>query len=256
MSTYQFLTLSIDNHVATVTLNRPEVRNAFNEVLINELTQVFLDISSNTNVRAVVLAAQSPSFCAGADLNWMKQMAKYSFDENYQDAMGLAIMLNTIYDTPVPVIARVHGDAYAGGMGLVSVCDIVVASENVNFCLSEAKLGLLPATIAPYVVMAMGQQAARRYFVTAEKFTARQAQAMGLVHELCELERLDETIDAITSQIVANGPMAVRACKRLVKDVAHREINESLMSDTATWIAEIRTSDEAQARMKSFLEKK
>jgi methylglutaconyl-CoA hydratase len=141
-------------------------------------------------------------------------------------------------------------------MGLVSVCDIVVASENVNFCLSEAKLGLLPATIAPYVVMAMGQQAARRYFVTAEKFTARQAQAMGLVHELCELERLDETIDAITSQIVANGPMAVRACKRLVKDVAHREINESLMSDTATWIAEIRTSDEAQARMKSFLEKK
>ena len=256
MSTYQFLTLSIDNHVATVTLNRPEVRNAFNEVLISELTRVFLEISSNADVRVVVLAAQSPSFCAGADLNWMKQMASYSFDENYQDAMGLAIMLNTIYDTPVPVIARVHGDAYAGGMGLVSVCDIVVASENVNFCLSEAKLGLLPATIAPYVVMAMGRQAARRYFVTAEKFTARQAQAMGLVHELCESDRLDETIDAMTSQIVANGPMAVIACKRLVKDVANRLIDESLMSDTATWIAEIRTSHEAQARMKSFLEKK
>jgi len=242
-------------HVARVTLNRPEVRNAFNEELIAELTFVFAELSQDTSLRAIVLAAEGKAFCAGADLNWMKAMAGYSWDENRADADKLAQMLWTIYSCPVPVIARVQGDAYAGGVGLVSVCDIVVSADSASYCLSEGRLGLLPATIAPYVVRALGEQASRRYFVTAERFSAAEAHRLGLVHECVAADQLDAKVDELLAALTANGPMAVRACKKLVQDVAHTPITRELRDDTARRIADIRASDEGKAGVQSFLNK-
>jgi len=256
MSRHQHLQVARDGHVARVTLNRPEVRNAFNETLICELASAFEELGQDPGVRAIVLAAEGKAFCAGADLNWMKSMAGYSWDENHADAGKLAEMLWAIYSCPVPVIARVQGDVYAGGVGLVSVCDIVVAAESAGFCLSEAKLGLLPATISPYVVRALGEQASRRYFVTAERFSAAEAHRLGLVHELADsVESLDAKVDVLTGAIAANGPAAVRACKRLVQDVAHQPITPALRDDTARRIADIRASDEGRAGVQSFLNK-
>ena len=249
------LTLQREGFVARVTLRRPEVRNAFNEGLIAELTATFKSLSEDPSLRAIVLAAEGKAFCAGADLNWMKAMAGYSWAENKADADRLAYMLWTIYSCPVPVIARVQGDAYAGGVGLVSVCDIVVSAESASYCLSEAKLGLLPATIAPYVVRALGEQASRRYFVTAERFSAAEAHRLGLVHELVAADALDAKVDELLAALTANGPAAVRACKKLVQDVAHAPITPSLRDDTARRIADIRASDEGKAGVQSFLNK-
>ncbi|MCV2369834.1 enoyl-CoA hydratase/isomerase family protein [Roseateles oligotrophus] len=242
-------------HIARVSLNRPDVRNAFNEVVIAELTAAFAELGQDPTLRAVVLAAEGKAFCAGADLNWMKAMAGFSWEQNHADAALLAEMLWTIYSCPVPVIARVQGDVYAGGVGLVSVCDVVVAVESAGFCLSEAKLGLLPATIGPYVVRALGEQASRRYFVTAERFSAAEAHRLGLVHELATAEGLDEKVGAIAAAIAANGPQAVRACKRLVQDVADKHITPALRDDTARRIADIRASAEGREGVQSFLNK-
>ena len=249
------LKIEREGHVARITLNRPEVRNAFNDSVIAELTATFSALGQDPTLRAVVLAAEGKAFCAGADLNWMKAMAGYSWDENKADAAKLAEMLWTIYSCPVPVIARVQGDVYAGGVGLVSVCDVVVAVDTAGFCLSEAKLGLLPATIGPYVVRALGEQASRRYFVTAERFSAIEAHRLGLVHELASAETLDEKVDALTSSLIANGPAAVRACKQLVQDVAHAPITAELRDDTARRIADIRASAEGRDGVQSFLNK-
>ena len=242
--------------VARVTLNRAQVRNAFNDAVIAELTAAFAELSQDLTLRAIVLAAEGKAFCAGADLNWMKSMAGYSWEENHADAAKLAEMLWTLYRCPVPVIARVQGDVYAGGVGLVAVCDIVVASEQAGFCLSEAKLGLLPATISPYVVRALGEQAARRYFVTAERFSAAEAHRLGLVHELTSPETLDEKVDELLATLVANSPAAVRACKRLVQDVAHAPITADLRDDTARRIADMRASSEGREGVQSFLNKR
>ncbi|MDY0744063.1 enoyl-CoA hydratase/isomerase family protein [Paucibacter sp. R3-3] len=250
------LSLVRTGHVARVTLNRPQLRNAFNEEVIAELASTFDTLGRDPSLRAIVLAAEGKAFCAGADLNWMKSMAGYSWDENKADAGKLAEMLWAIYNCPVPVIARVQGDVYAGGVGLVSVCDIVVAVESAGFCLSEAKLGLLPATISPYVIRALGEQASRRYFVTAERFSAAEAHRLGLVHELADsVEALDAKVDALAGAIAANGPAAVRACKKLVQDVAHQPITPALRDDTARRIADIRASDEGRAGVQSFLNK-
>jgi len=253
---YQMLTLQTQGGVARLTLNRPELRNAFNEQLIDELGRAFGQLGADPAVRVIVLAAAGKAFCAGADLNWMKSMAHYGWEENYSDAKRLAEMLWAIYSCPVPVIARVQGDAFAGGVGLLSACDVVVAAESATFCLSEAKLGLLPATIAPYVVRALGEQASRRYFVTAERFSAERALAHGLVHELASAETLDAQVDALAAAIVANGPAAVRACKKLVQDVAHRAITPELREDTARRIADIRASEEGREGVQSFLAKR
>ena len=242
--------------VATVTLNRPEVRNAFNDEVIAELTQVFADLSARSDLRCIVLAANGPAFCAGADLNWMRAMAGYDWDQNHADAQKLAGMLHTLDQCPLPIVGRVQGDCYAGGMGLAAICDVLVASDNVTFCLSEARLGLLPATIAPYVVRAMGAQAARRYFTTAERFSAAQAHAMGMVHELCTSAELDARVAGIVATLVANGPAAVRACKLLVRDVAGQPITDALRSETARRIADIRASDEGREGVASFLNKR
>lgn len=249
------LTVTTTGHVARVTLNRPEVRNAFNEVLIAELTAAFTELGQRNDLRAIVLAAEGKAFCAGADLNWMKAFAHYSWDENHADATKLAGMLWAIYSCPVPVVARVQGDVYAGGVGLVACADIVVAADTAGFCLSEAKLGLLPATIGPYVVRALGEQASRRYFVTAERFAAAEAKALGLVHEVVAADALDAKVDELVAAIIANGPAAVRACKQLVKDVAGREITPALRDGTARRIADIRASDEGREGVQSFLNK-
>ncbi len=249
------LLITRHGHIARVTLNRPDVRNAFNAELIAELTGAFTTLGQDASLRAIVLAAEGKAFCAGADLNWMKAMAGYSWDENHADATRLADMLWAIYACPVPVIARVQGDVYAGGVGLVACADIVVAVDSAGFCLSEAKLGLLPATIGPYVVKALGEQASRRYFVTAERFSAAQAHRLGLVHEVVAAEALDAQVDELTAALTANGPAAVRACKQLVKDVAGREITPALRDDTARRIADIRASSEGREGVQSFLNK-
>ena len=200
------LTITRAGHIATVTLNRPDVRNAFNETTIAELTQAFAALGADGSVRAIVLAASGPAFCAGADLNWMKKMAGYTHAENHADALQLATMLRTIYACPQPVVARVQGDCYAGGMGLVAACDIVVAVDTAQFCLSEVRLGLIPATIAPYVIKAMGEQASRRYFLTAERFTAATALRIGFAHEVVAADALDATVAEIVKALVNNSP--------------------------------------------------
>ena len=242
--------------VARVYLNRPDVRNAFNDGVIAELRSCFAELGADDSLRAIVLGGHGKAFCAGADLNWMRAMAGYSWGENHADAQALAEMLWTVYSCPVPVVGRIHGDCYAGGVGLAAVCDVLVASDSVNFCLSEARLGLLPATISPYVIRAMGEAAARRYFITAERFDARRAHALGMVQEVCAAEALDATVDQLVAALVANGPMATRACKRLVQDVAGRAIDADLREETARRIADIRASGEGREGLQSFLGKR
>jgi methylglutaconyl-CoA hydratase len=263
---WQTLEISRDDKTATVILNRPDVRNAFNETTIAELTQAFHDLGEDAGVRAIVLAARGPAFCAGADLNWMKKMAGYTYDENRADAMHLAGMLRTIYRCPKPVVARIQGDCYAGGMGLVAACDIAVAAEEANFCLSEVKLGLIPATISPYVIKAMGENAARRYFLTAERFTAAEAHRIGFVHAVVPTglpdggvpaeARLDEAVSNIVRVLMINSPNAMKEAKRLVRDVSDKALTDELVADTAERIAQIRASDEGKEGVRSFLEKR
>jgi methylglutaconyl-CoA hydratase len=250
------LDIRTEGRVARVYLNRPEVRNAFNDGVIAELTEAFARLGADPGLRAIVLGGHGKAFCAGADLNWMKAMAGYDWEQNRADAQRLADMLWTVYSCPLPVVGRLQGDCYAGGMGLAAACDVLVATDAVHFCLSEARLGLLPATISPYVIRAMGQQQARRYFVTAERFSAAQAREMGFVHACVGSEALDPTVDAIVEALVANGPSAVKACKRLVQDVAGRELAPELRAETARRIADIRASDEGREGVQAFLQRR
>ncbi|MGI9153454.1 MAG: enoyl-CoA hydratase/isomerase family protein [Rubrivivax sp.] len=256
MTTMNTLDIQIEGRVAKVFLNRSEVRNAFNDGVITELAETFTRLGQDPGVRAIVLGGHGKAFCAGADLNWMKSMAGYGWEDNRADATRLAEMLWAIYSCPLPVVGRLHGDCYAGGMGLAACCDVLVAAEGMHFCLSEARLGLLPATISPYVMRAMGEQAARRYFITAERFSAAQAREMGFVHELVAPDALDAKVDEIVALLVANGPAAVKACKRLVQDFAGREITPELRAETARRIADIRASDEGREGVQAFLNKR
>ncbi|AXA93350.1 enoyl-CoA hydratase/isomerase family protein [Massilia sp. YMA4] len=253
---YETLNIDIAERLATVTLDRPDVRNAFNEQTIAELTAAFTALGQVDSIGAIVLAANGTAFCAGADLNWMKKMAGYSHDENRADAMQLANMLRAIYLCPKPVVAKVQGDCYAGGMGLVAACDIAVAVEEAHFCLSEVKLGLIPATISPYVIKAMGENAARRYFLTAERFNAREALRIGFVHEVATAAALDGQVDIIAKALMANSPNAVREAKTLVRDIAGQSVTDALVADTAQRIASIRASSEGREGVRSFLEKR
>ncbi|HTH80628.1 MAG TPA: enoyl-CoA hydratase/isomerase family protein [Ramlibacter sp.] len=250
------LELKYDAGIATVTLNRPEVRNAFNDEVIAELTATIAEYESRAEVRCIVLAGNGPAFCAGADLNWMKSMATYTYDENVADARALAQMLRVLYRCEKPTIARVQGDTYAGGMGLVAACDIAVAVDTANFCLSEVKLGLIPATISPYVIRAMGPRAAHRWFLTAERFDAAEAHRIGFVHEVVKAEELDAKVNVIAQAFVMAGPAAVKACKALVQDVAGEEIDHALIERTVKGIADIRVSDEGREGIQSFLGKR
>ena len=250
------LEIQVTRRVAVVRLAREKVRNAFNEAMIGELRGAFERLGADPGVRAIVLAARGPAFCAGADLDWMRRMAGYSFDENRADARALADMLRTIHACPKPTVARVHGDAYAGGMGLVAVCDVAVAASTASFCLSETRLGLIPATISPYVIRAMGEQAARRYALTAERFDAAEALRLGFVHAVAPADALDARVDAVLEALMQTSGAAVSAAKRLVREVAGRPVDDALVADTAERIAAIRCSDDGREGVRAFLDKR
>ena len=250
------LTLTVEGGIARITLAQPEIRNAFSDEVIADITAAFRTAGERPDVRAIVLAAEGPAFCAGANLNWMRRMADYSRDENRVDAGLLAEMLRVIYECPKPTVARVQGDVYAGGMGLVACCDMAVAVDTAGFCLSEVKIGLIPATISPYVIRAMGARASHRYFLTGERFSAQEAHRIGYVHEVVEAEQLDSVVDGWLKHLLSAGPDAVRACKRLVLDVAEREINEQLIASTVEQIANIRASSEGKEGVQAFLNKR
>ena len=250
------LQTTYEGAVARIALTQPEVRNAFSDEVIADITAAFSEVGARSEVRAVVLAAEGPAFCAGANLNWMRRMADYTRAENVADAAKLAEMLRVIYECPKPTIARVQGDVYAGGMGLVAACDIAVAVDTAGFCLSEVKLGLIPATISPYVIRAMGARAAHRYFLTAERFDATEALRIGFVHTVVAADQLDAKVAELLKALTSASPNAVRACKRLVIEVAEREINASLIAATVDRIADIRASDEGREGVQSFLQKR
>ena len=252
----QTLEISIAHRVAVVWMTREKVRNAFNETMIAELRGTFEKLGADPGVRAIVLAARGPAFCAGADLDWMRRMAAFSADENRRDARSLADMLRTIHECPKPTIARVHGDAYAGGMGLVAACDMAFAAIGAGFCLSETKLGLIPATISPYVIQAIGVAAARRYMLTAEKFDAAEAYRIGLVRDIAPAEELDGKVNETLGALMLTSADAVREAKRLVREVAGRPIDEALVADTAERIAAIRTSADGREGVRAFLDKR
>ncbi|MBU3651807.1 MAG: enoyl-CoA hydratase/isomerase family protein [Limnohabitans sp.] len=247
---------STDKGVHTITLNRPEIRNAFNDVLIGEIHQAFEAVSRRTDVRCVVLAANGSAFCAGGDLNWMRRMADYTREQNMADAQALAVMLRAIDQCPHPTVARVQGDVFAGGLGLLSTCDMVVSADSATFCLSEVKIGLIPATISPYVVRAIGARAARRYFMTAERFSAAEAHRIGLVHESVPMAQLDATVQALVQALCANSPMAVKDAKRLVETVAGLDISEAMIAKTVSGIADSRASAEGKEGVQAFLDKR
>ncbi|TMI06466.1 MAG: enoyl-CoA hydratase/isomerase family protein [Betaproteobacteria bacterium] len=242
--------------VAWITLNRPEVRNAFDDALIASLKNCFSELEGDKSTRVVVLAGNGPAFCAGADLNWMKRMAGYGYEENLADARSLADMLAALDRLPKPTIARVHGAAFAGGTGLVAACDIAIGTPQAKFCFSEAKLGLSPATISPYVMRAIGERAARRYFLTAEVFDAAEACRIGLLSACVSSNQLDSSVEEIIKHLLAGGSEAHAKIKELIRAVGGRAVDAALVADTARRIAEIRVSPEGREGIASFLEKR
>jgi methylglutaconyl-CoA hydratase len=249
------LKIDIAGGIARLTLDRPEIRNAFDDALIGKLTEALRRLDADASVRAVVLAGNGPAFCAGADLNWMKRMAGYTYEQNLADARALAQMLKTLDRMKKPTIARVHGPAFAGGVGLVAACDIAVGTPEAKFCLSEAKLGLSPATISPYVVRAMGERMARRYFLSAEVFDANEAYRLGLLTAVSASEKLDAEIDGILGHLLQGGPQALSKIKDLIRFVSG-PVSDEMIDDTAARIAEIRVSPEGREGIAAFLEKR
>lgn len=246
-----------DGAIATVTLNRPEVRNAFDAATIAALHTAFVELGLDPQVRVVVLAAAGPAFCAGADLRYMQQLAGFSDAQNRDDALQLARMLRAVAECPKPVIARVQGDAFAGGFGLVAACDLAVAVQTARFCLSEVKLGLVPGTIMPHVLRAIGSRAAQRYTLTAEVIDAASALHIGLVHEMvADSAALDAQVQHWARALLAASPQALAAAKCLLADVAYRHVNEVLLADTAERIAEARASDDGREGIAAFLSKR
>jgi len=251
------VTVNIDERgVATLMLNRPQVHNAFDDRLIAGLTHELQELERNAHVRVVVLAGAGKSFSAGADLNWMQRMAKYSEADNIRDAVALANLMRVLDTMSKPTIARVQGAAFGGGVGLVACCDMAIAGSAAVFCLSEVRLGLIPAVISPYVVAAMGQHNARRYFLTAERFDAQEALRIGLVHIVVEPAQLDEKLAQMIEELLKGGPRAIAAAKDLIASVANRPVDQALAEDTAARIAQIRVSAEGQEGTNAFLEKR
>jgi len=248
--------VEIRNAIAIIVLNRPDLHNAFNESLIAEMTETLVAIDDDETVRAVVIAGAGKSFCAGADLHWMKKMARHGHAENLADANALADMLRTLYGLSKPTIARVHGAAVGGGVGLVACCDIAIAAQEATFAFSEGKLGLVPATIGPYVIEAIGARQARRYFLTAERFTAAEAFRIGLVHDIVPIVELDARINELLGSLLLVGPRAHVDCKALIRGVAHRPIDAEVIAGTAEHIAAVRASPEGRAGVGAFLGKR
>lgn len=250
------LKITTTGGVARVMLDRPEIRNAFDDALIAALTSALCELDADDGVRAVVLGGNGPAFCAGGDLNWMKRMAGYGYEQNLADARTLAGMLKTLDRMTKPTIARVHGPAFAGGVGLVAACDVAVGTPAAKFCLSEAKLGLSPATISPYVLRAMGERMARRYFLTAEIFDASEAHRIGLLTAVSPSEKLDGEIDGMLGHLLQGGPQALGKIKDLIRTVSSKPVDDALIEDTAARIAEIRVTPEGREGIAAFLEKR
>lgn len=256
MTNSNLITEIDDRGRATLTMNRPELHNAFDDALIAAMTAELRRLEAEPRVRVVLLAARGKSFSAGADLNWMRQMAGYSWDDNFKDAMNLAELMQTLDGLAKPTVALVQGAAFGGGVGLVACCDVALASENASFCLSEVKLGLIPGAISPYVVAAIGARAARRYFQTAERFDAARAHHLGLVHEVVAPQQLREQADSLCELMLKNGPEAMAAAKDLVGAVSRGKIDQHMIADTAERIAGARAGSEGREGLAAFLEKR
>ena len=251
------LALERQGPLGLVTLNRGDRHNAFDDAIIAELTEALRSMEAEESIRIVILAAAGRSFSAGADLDWMKRMAGYSRDDNQRDAMGLAALMRTLAHLRKPTVARVQGPAYGGGVGLVACCDIAIATTNATFSFSEAKLGLIPAVISPYVVAAIGERAARRYFLTAERFDAAEAWRLGLVHEIANDDAgMDEKIGDVVDALLTCGPVAQTEAKALLRAISGRAVTSELIQDTAERIAKIRSSPEGREGITAFLEKR
>ena len=253
---YQTLQTEYAQGIALIWMNRPKMRNALDNLVIAELTDAFSAAIEDDGVRAIVLAGRGKAFCAGADLNWLKTAREMTPDEAREDSIGLARLMRLIYESPKPTVARVQGAAYAGGMGLVAACDITVAAHEAKFCLSEVKLGLIASMIGPYVIKAMGEARARRFFLTAEAFDAAEAYRIGFVHELAPADELDATVNAMLGHLVMASPNAMSETKQLIRDVVGRPIDDELTRDTASRLARVRASDDAQEGISAFFEKR
>ena len=257
MSEYQAILTEVDGNVGILTLNKAPRHNAFDEQLIAEITEGLRELERDTRVRAVVLSSTGKSFCAGADLNWMKRAAGYTHEENLSDANRLAELMSTLNELSKPTVARVQGPAYGGGVGLIAACDIAVGTYDAVFSLSEVKLGIVPAVISPYVLAAIGERYSRRYMLTAERFSAAEAYRIGLLHELVPgEEQLDEAIAEILDSLLANGPQAQAECKTLIRVVAGQPIDDETIAETAQRITRVRASPEGREGLAAFLDKR
>ena len=253
----QLLITTIDHRgVARLTMNRPELRNAFNEDVVNQICDTMGRLGNDPNVRVIVLTGAGKAFSAGADLNMMRRVAEYSSAENKDDARRLAHMLSSIYYAPKPTVALVNGPAMGGGLGLIAACDIAVGAEEAFFALSEVRVGLIPAVISPFVIQAIGARQAQRYFLSGERFDAATAASIGLLHETAPAAELDQAFEAIVDNLLTCGPIATREAKELIRSVAGRSIDDGVMKDTAERIARLRASDEGKEGVTAFLEKR
>jgi len=252
---YQTILFELDNNVARVILNRPDVHNAFNDIMIRELIDVFNEIEKHPEARVVVLTGEGKSFCAGADLNWMRRVKDYSYEDNLHESLELSDMLYRIYASSKPTIARVNGAAIGGGTGLVAVCDIAIAASTAKFSFSEVKIGLIPACISPYVIKKCGEGRCREFFLTGERMTAERALGAGLVNRIVAAEEIDEAVAELVKQLVSSGPEAIARCKELLMNVPLMKYDE-VKRYTAEVIAQIRISEEGQEGMAAFLDKR
>jgi methylglutaconyl-CoA hydratase len=252
---FETIVFSCQASVARITLNRPQVHNAFNSPMIRELTAAFEETKADPSARVVVLTGAAESFCAGADLNWMREIIRYSYDQNLRESREVADLMHRIYTLPKPTVARVNGAAIGGGNGLLSACDIVVASERAKFGLSEVKIGLVPAAISPYVIRRIGESAARQYFLTGERFDARRAFELGLANSVVPHDGLDDKVGEIVRFLLSSGPEALASCKELLHRVPAMSLEEA-KTYTAEMIARLRVSQEGQEGMAAFLEKR
>jgi len=254
---YNNIITEVDRGVAIITLNRPERHNAFDDALIAELSDAIDRMAADPAVRVLVISSTGKSFCAGADLNWMKRAAGYSSEENLRDARALAGMLRRLAHCPKPTVARIQGPAYGGGVGLVACCDVAIATYDAEFSLTEVKLGLIPAVISPHVIAAIGERYARRYMLTAERFSAAEAYRIGLLHEMvADEDSLDEALGEIVDALLKNGPRAIAECKELIQAVAWKPLSDAILDDTAQRITRLRASEEGREGMTAFLEKR
>ncbi len=252
---FETILYDIENKVAKVTFNRPDVHNAFNDIMIKELSEVFDCIAENNDVRVVIVTGKGKSFCAGADLNWMRRVKDYSYEDNLKGSLKLADMFYKIYTSPKPTIAQVNGVAIGGGTGFVAVCDIAIAADQAKFSFSEVKIGLIPACISPYVMKKCGEGKCREFFLTGERLTAERAHAAGLINMVVPLDELDDVVGELVKRLLSSGPEAITKCKELLRNVAQMPFDKA-REYTAEVIARLRISDEGQEGMAAFFDKR